>query len=157
MTTRSNTPSRRSALQLFGASAALATPGIGLAADAASPAAAGPRSLLTLANVPLAWPLYHRTAGGGDPVPERGARVFLERDTAHPSGERGIAVYRKSGEQLGFVTDRHHAALDWALKRSDRVEARIVAVDEPVVRARRVPGWGAFRISVDAYEGAASA
>jgi len=138
-------------LQLFGASAALATPGLGLAAHAAT-AADGAKPILKLDAVPLAWPVYHRLMTLED-MPDIGAPLFLERDVRHPSGDRGIVVYMQSGnEKLGFVTDQHHAALDWALQRAGRIDARIAAVDEPVVRGQRVPGWGAFHISVAAYE-----
>ena len=150
MTNRSQTPNRRSTLKLFGASAALATPGIAFAADATTADPAGPRPFFNLPDVPLAWPLYHSAAHFGS-MPKKGIRVFLERDVAHPSGGRGIAVFARSGETLGYVTDRHHAALDWALKRAGRIDAKLVAIDEPVVRNRRVPGWGGFRISVAAH------
>jgi len=152
MTTRTFTPSRRSALQLFGASAALATPGIGLAANMA--ASTGAKPILSLNDVPIAWPVYHRLAAFGA-MPEAGDRVSLERDVPHPSEERGIAVRLSSGDKLGYITNQHHAALDWALQRAGRVDARIEAINEPVVRGKTIPGWGAFRISVKIYEGAA--
>lgn len=148
-------PSRRSALQLFGASAALVTPVLGLSAHAVAADAPGSKSILTLGSVPIAWPLYYRLENF-ELTPRVGSEVFLTRDVAHPSRERGISVALASGETLGYVTEQHHAALDWALQRAGRVDARIMAVDEPVVRGRRVPGWGAFRISVDIREGVAA-
>jgi len=141
-------------LQLFGASAAIATPGLALAADMAS-APTGAKPILTLADVPLAWPVYHRLASF-DTMPRAGETVYLERDMPHPSGDRGITVFLSSGEKLGYVTNQNHAALDWALKRSARVDAQIVVVNEPVVRGRSVPGWGAYHISVVAHEGVAA-
>ena len=152
MTTPISTPSRRSALQLFGASAALATSGIGLAANAAT--ATGAKPILSLTDVPIAWPVYHRLGAFGA-LPEAGDRVSLERDAPHPSDDRGIAVFLASGDKLGYITNQHYAALNWALQRAGRVDARIEAINEPVVRGKAVPGWGAFRISVKAYEGAA--
>jgi len=150
MTKRSDMTTRRGTLKLFGASAALATPGLALAADATMAERAGPSPFFNLPDVPLAWPLYH-SAAHRDSMPEVGASVYLERDVVHPSGDRGIAVFAKSGEALGYVTGGHFAAIDWAMKRAGRVDAKLVAVDEPVVRGRRIPGWGAFRISVAAH------
>lgn len=139
-------------MQLFGASAVLATPGIGLAANAAP--ATGAKPILSLTDVPIAWPVYHRLAAFGA-MPEAGDRVSMERDVPHPSDERGIAVFLASGDKLGYVTNQHYAALNWALQRAGRVDARIEAINEPVVRGKAIPGWGAFRISVNVYEGSA--
>lgn len=147
MTTRYQT-TRRGALQLFGASAAIISPVSAFAAQG------GPSPLLSLTGVPLAWPLYHRL-GASDGIALAGDRVVLERDVAHPSGRRGIAVHRLSGETIGFVTDRHHGAIDWAMQRGGAVEAEITAVDRPVVAGKRVPGWGGYRIDITVDERAA--
>ncbi len=89
-------------------------------------------------------------------MPKQGDAVFLERDTLHPSGHRGITVFLPSGEKLGYVTNQHHAALDWAMQRSNRIDAHVAAVNEPVIRGKRVPGWGAFHIAVTLHEGVAA-
>ena len=156
MTTRNNMPSRRSALQLFGASAALVPPVLGFSAYAVPVDAPGSEPILSLDSVPLSWPVYHRLMTSDD-MPEIGSPLFFERDVRHPSGEWGIVVYMQSGnEKLGFVTRQHHAALDWALVRAGRIDARITQVNEPVVRGRRVPGWGSFHISVKVWDGVAA-
>jgi|GEM_PF-5038371 len=154
MTTPTFTPTRRSALQLFGASAALATSSVSLAANAAGKTA-GPNPLLFLGNVPLAWPSYHRLASF-ERMPQSGESVVIQRDVPHPSGKRGIAVSLATGEKLGYITDQNASALDWALQRAGTVDARIVSVNEPVVRGKRVPGWGAFHIAVTIHQGVAA-
>ena len=154
MTTRSFTPSRRSALQLFGASAAIATSGLTLTANAAAETK-GPKPLLFLANVPVAWPVYHRLASF-ERMPQVGEPVVLERDTPHPSGHRGITIFLPTGEKLGYVTNQHQAALDWALQRAGTVDARIVQVNEPVVSGKRIPGWGAFHVAITIHQGVAA-
>jgi hypothetical protein len=121
------------------------TPGIAFAMQA------GSKPLLTLDNISLAWPVYHRLSFF-DGMPEAGDPVVLERDVAHPSGERGISVTTSAGETLGYVTNQHFAALDWALKRAGAVDARISEVNLAVVNGKRVPGWGAFRIDTKIYE-----
>ncbi len=134
-------------MQLFGASAALATSGVSLAA-----AATGSKPILSLDAIPIAWPVYHRLEAFGR-MPQAGEPVVLERDVPHPSGERGIAVYLGTGEKIGHITNQHKAALDWALQRAGTVEAHIAAVDTAVVNRKAVPGWGAFRIDVAIHEG----
>ena len=155
MTTRSFTPSRRSTLQLFGASAALATSGLSLAASAADAKAAGPKPLLFLGNVPVAWPVYHRLAAF-ERMPQVGEPVVLERDAPHPNDKRGIAIFLSSGEKIGYVTNQHQAALDWALRRAGTVDARIVSVNEPVISGKRIPGWGAFHVAITVHQGVAA-
>lgn len=134
-------------MQLFGASAAITTSSVSLAAASES------KPLLTLDGVPIAWPVYHRLAAFGR-MPQEGEPVVLERDVTHPSGDRGIAVYLGTGEKIGYVTNQHHAALDWAMKRASTVDARLSNVDIAVVNRKAVPGWGAFRIDVTIHEGA---
>ncbi len=149
MTTTSLTnTTRRGALKLFGATAAIATPGIALAATKDA------KPLLALDNVPLAWPTYHKLASF-DAMPQAGDEVVLEADKWHPANYTGIAVYTKQGEKIGYVTNQNVAALDWAMKNGSTVEAKIAAIDVPVVRSKRVPGWGAFKIDVSVKNKAA--
>jgi hypothetical protein len=148
MTENIFTPSRRTALQLFGASAAITAPGISLAASS------GTKPLLTLWDAALAWPEFHRLASF-EAMPAEGDRVFLEGDVHHPNGGRGIAVMLRSGEPLGFVTNQHHAALNWAMQRSADIDARISTVRAATGREGRVPGWGAYRVDIVVREQAA--
>ncbi len=132
---------RRGALKLFGATAAIATPGLAFAATKDA------KPLLALGNVPLAWPMYHKIESF-DKMPKPGDEVVLEADKWHPANYTGIAVYTKQGEKIGYVTNQNFAALDWAMKNGSTVDAKIAAIDVPVVRNKRVPGWGAFKIDV---------
>lgn len=137
--------SRRTTLAGIGAGAALLGTGMGAGVTVAAPRKAAP--LLSLENVALAWPMYQRLESFDVP-PAIGDSVMLERG-GKPFDTDAVIVRDMMGARLGTVARKDAPEIAHAMDRGGRVKAHISAIEHPMVKAARLPGWGHLLIAVE--------